>query len=278
MKKSIGFIFNILSYVIPKHVNAWVHHLFATPRKGKLSNDNLPQFIQKAKPGSFKYNGKDVITYTWNLTTNNELPILLLIHGWESNSARWEELVNYLGNNFQFVAFDAPSLGQSSGGNLSVKDYQNVIGLALNHFKPQMVVAHSLGAFSLHQQLARSTYPFVQKVVLMGCLDRFEGVVQLYFKMLGYAPKVQRNYVNYLSTLFQMPLGDYTSSKAALDVEQEILCIHDRDDDMIQYETTMSFHEVLKQRKNKVIVTGNIGHRLQHEVVFQSIQSFLQSQ
>ncbi len=275
MKKIIRAVINCVNLLFPQKATFWAHQLFATPRKGQLKSVELPLFLKKAKTIELQYKGKKVFCYEWNNNPQSNLPVLLLIHGWESNSARWEELVTHLGNHYCFIAFDAPSLGQSPGGNLSVKDYQNCINKILLHFRPTYIVAHSLGAFALYQQLALTNYAFVQKVVLLGCLDRFEIIVHQYFKMLGYSSKVCRQYQNYLSNLFEMPLSKYTSSEASAKVQNAILCIHDTDDEVIAYTDVKVFHQLLKQQQNQVVVTTSIGHRLQNPIVFKAIEEFL---
>lgn len=277
MKKIIGAVINSINFFVPQKATSLVHHLFATPRKGKLKEVDLPLFIKKSNTLKLRYKNKEVFCYEWKTNNQQNLATILLIHGWESNSARWEELVNYLGQNYRFIAFDAPSLGQSPGGGLSVKDYQNCIDLLINHFQPTYVVAHSLGAFALYQQLAATNYSSIQKVVLLGCLDRFEIIVNYYFSMFGYSSQLRQQYYQYLSSLFELPLSLYTSSEATSKVDKNILCIHDTDDEIIFYNDVVSFHQLLKAKQNHVIVTSGIDHRLQNPIVFKTIKEFLTS-
>lgn len=273
MEKVVGALVNLLSLYSMQSAVYWVHRLFATPRKGKLKPQQLPVFLQQAHVDFFWYKNEKVYTYQWNVEAKDK-PLLLLIHGWESNSARWEALYTYLGSTFRFVALDAPSLGMSKGKNLSVKNYQEVIALALNTFKPQFVVGHSLGAFALFQQLGEGNYPWIKKVVLMGAFDRFEVILSHYYNLLGYSKRLRGAYHHYIEHLINKPLSTYCSADAVPFVDSPVLCIHDRQDPQVSYEEAASFHRALLQKNNLVVSTTNLGHSLQDEAVFKTIQAF----
>ena len=274
MKKVVGAFVNLVSVFAMDTALRWVHGFFSTPRKGKLTVDHLPAFLKKAHRSFFWYQNEKVYTYQWN-NTLHDLPIVLLIHGWESNSARWEALYDYMGDQFHYVAVDAPSLGLSYGKNLSVQNYQEVIDLALQTFQPQFAIGHSLGAFALFQQLGLSTYPGLKKAVILGTFDRFEIVLSHYYHLLGYTKRIRSAYDTYLEQLFNKPLIDYCCTAAVPFVEVEVLCIHDLDDPQVSFEEAINFHQALKRKNNLVIPTSNLGHSLQDTSVYHAILSFL---
>lgn len=273
MEKGVGILVNLMSFFALNKAVYWVHKFFATPRNGKLNKQHLPLFLQKATPSFFIYKNEKVYTYQWNSQALDK-PLLLLIHGWESNSARWEALQTYLGSDFRYVAFDAPSLGQSYGRNLSVKNYQEVIDLAIEKFQPQGVIGHSLGAFTLFQQLSEQIYPSVEKVVIMGVFDRFEIILSHYFKLLGYNKRLIKAYRYHIEQWIGKPLAVYCSSKALETVDIPVLCIHDIQDPQVFYQETVHFHQALQAKNNRVVSTTGLGHSLQDEGVFETIQAF----
>ncbi|MGS4346877.1 alpha/beta hydrolase [Myroides odoratus] len=273
MEKVVGAWVNLISLGSMQTAVHWVHKLFATPRKGKLTPQQLPVFLQQAQLDFLIYKEEKVYTYQWNQTASDK-PLILLIHGWESNSARWEALVTYLGDDFRYVALDAPSLGRSAGKNLSVKNYQEVIDLALTSFNPQFVVGHSLGAFALFQQLGEGNYPALKKAVIMGAFDRFEVILTQYYNLLGYSKKVRAAYHHYIERLIHKPIASYCSSEAVPFVHLPVLCMHDQEDPQVSYQEAERFHQALLQQQNIVVSTTNLGHSLQDEVVFKTIQAF----
>lgn len=274
MEKVVGALINVVSLFSMPTALHWVHRLFSTPRKGKLNAKDLPLFLTQAHLGYFWYKKNKVYYYQWN-ATQTQLPLVLLIHGWESNSARWEALCTALDGQFRFVAVDAPSLGQSYGKNLSVKNYQEVIDIALHTFQPSFVIGHSLGAFALFQQLSETNYPWLKKAVILGAFDRFEVILSHYYHLLGYSKRVKEAYHSYIEHLINKPLIAYCSAEAVQFVDVEVLCIHDKEDPQVSYEEAQRFHQALLQKNNVVLSTENLGHSLQDETVFYTIQTFL---
>lgn len=274
MEKAVGTLVNLISLISINKAVYWAHKLFSTPRKGKLQAAHLPLFLQQATATTFRYQNEEVYTYQWNAQAIDK-PLLLLIHGWESNSARWEALQAYIGLSYRLVAFDAPSLGQSKGKNLSVKNYQEVIDLAIEHFQPQGIIAHSLGAFTAFQQLSVKAYPSVQKVVVLGSFDRFEQILSKYFTLLGYNRRVCQAYYQYIEALLGQPLLNYCSTQATKNIHIPILCIHDIADAQVSFQEATAFHKALQEKNNHVVTTTNLGHSLQDTFVFETIRAFL---
>ncbi len=273
MERAAGLFVNLISFFSINKALFFVHKFFTTPRKGKLKSTALPLFLQKATSDFFEYRGEKVFVYHWNYKEVSK-PLILLIHGWESNSSRWEQMQSYLGHDFRYIAFDAPSLGQSKGKDLNVKNYQEVIDLSIRQFQPHFVIGHSLGAFSLFQQLSCQKYSSVQKVVILGSFDCFEVVVNQYFKLLGYNKRIVNSYQGYLEQLIGKPLSFYSCSTALQKVDVPVLCVHDINDSQVFYDKTISFHQALKEKNSKVITTRDLGHSLQHSSVFKAIEEF----
>ena len=65
LTKSIGFYINILVYVNPVKASKLAFKLFSEPRDGRLSQQNLPVFLQIAKNETFIFNNQEFQSYTW---------------------------------------------------------------------------------------------------------------------------------------------------------------------------------------------------------------------
>ena len=92
MAKSIGLYISFLSYVWPKKATQLAYRFFSEPREGRLHPDDLPEILKKANRETLAVNNEYFEVYHWSGTKEP----LLLIHGWESNSSRWEPLLPYL--------------------------------------------------------------------------------------------------------------------------------------------------------------------------------------
>jgi len=139
-----GAYFNILALFSKKLAGEKAITVFSSPRKGKV----LPiqaSFLNKAEDIMIEVGGKQIQTYSWAGTKET----VLLLHGWESNSFRWRNLISFLRNaNFAIVAFDAPAHGNSSGSIFNVPLYAECAQHVLKHYKPTFMIGHSVGGMA----------------------------------------------------------------------------------------------------------------------------------
>ena len=150
--KSIGFYLNLLSYVNPRRASVIAYQFFSEPRKGKLTKENLPKFLQNTSTEIIGYNNHQIQIYKW-LGDDN---VILLVHGWESNASRWKKLLPFLHETGStIIAIDAPAHGLSSGKEFNVPQYAEFIHATIQKYHPKTIIAHSSGgaasAFYLHK-------------------------------------------------------------------------------------------------------------------------------
>lgn len=273
MIKGIGLLINVLSLLSLTKARDIAYKLFSTPRSGKIKKDQIPLFLSQSKRSSFVFNDLEIQCYQWN-SERTDLPLVMLFHGWESNTNRWEQMISYLGDDYQYICVDSMGLGLSDGKNLSVIDYSRLIDYCLSTYKPNYVVSHSLGSFALLYQLAQRSYPFIQKVILMGCLDRFQVVIDNYVGMLGYRTTLVKNLNEFLESLTHMSLSDYVSNQFIQNVSNDVLIIHDRSDVIVELKECMTFHNIAKEKGIEVFYTDDLGHSMQDPIVFQKVLNY----
>ena len=134
------------------------------PMQGRIIPKELPN-VAPEKTGTRKsVDNLNVKLYDWGGTGDTTL----LIHGWDSNSYRWYDMIDHLGReNHRFVALDAPYHGGSEGDHFNLLHFANMIDVALKTFEPTRIVAHSLGALSLAHLLQKKMYSRLEKLVLL---------------------------------------------------------------------------------------------------------------
>lgn len=273
MIKGIGLLINVLSLLSLKKARDIAYKLFSTPRTGKIKKSQIPLFLSQSRRSSFIFNGLEIQCYQWN-SEQADLPLVMLFHGWESNTSRWEAMITHLGDNYRYVCIDSMGLGLSEGSNLSVIDYSHLIDYALSKYKPTYVVSHSLGSFALLYQLSVSKYLFVDKVVLMGCLDCFDSVVNNYVQMLGYRTAIVNSLNVYLESLINMSMKNYASQHFINKVSNELLIIHDKDDTIVDLIECSTFHSIAQERGIELFYTEGLGHSVQHTKVYQKVLDY----
>ena len=96
------------------------------------------------------FEDKTIQTYIWK---GNDT-VLFLIHGWESNSARWKKALPYiLKSRYTVVAIDAPAHGLSSGKDFNAHKYTEFIHHVAKMYNPNILIGHSIGGKAcLHYQ------------------------------------------------------------------------------------------------------------------------------
>src|SRR6056300_562050 len=89
--KFFGNLINSIAFFCPAYAGQIAVKLFSTPRKGKLEPEQK-NYLKSASQNTLHYKDLNIKTYHWKGTKET----ILLVHGWESNSARWKELIALL--------------------------------------------------------------------------------------------------------------------------------------------------------------------------------------
>src|SRR5690606_32675566 len=118
---------------------------------------------------------------------------VLLVHGWESNSFRWRNLIQFLrANDFNILAFDAPAHGYSSGEYLHVPLYSECVLHMLEKHRPKHLVGHSVGGMTALYTQYRNPENSVEKIVTIGAPAEFHEIMEHFRLLLNLGPRVMR--------------------------------------------------------------------------------------
>lgn len=269
--KIIGNSLNTISYIAPKYASKKALNLFATPRKGRVL-ENQKAFLETAKNLDLEYNKLNISTYLWEGTGAT----ILLAHGWESNTQRWEKLIKELiALNYTIVALDAPAHGASGGKQFNAIVYSECINIVAKHYKPQVIIGHSVGGMST--ALYQHTYKnkTIDKLVLLGAPSEFTGVFERYVEMMGYNKKIENGLNNLVVERFNKLPSYFSIAEFAKTINTKTLIIHDVEDKIIPF----SDAEQIAENHNNVdfIPTKGYGHGLRNEVVNKHVIDFIKS-
>jgi len=270
LAKSIGFYINVLSFVAPKKAVQKAYAIFSTPRKGKIQIDTIPEVLNSAEAVAFDFEDKTIQTYIWK---GNET-VVFLIHGWESNSARWKKALPYiLKSGYTIVAIDAPAHGLSSGKDFNAHKYTEFIHHVAKMYNPNILIGHSIGGKAcLHYQTIHKNNN-VEKIVVLGAPSDFKAIFENYVSLLGLNTKVNRELVNYYKENFNLSNKEIEGPIFSNDSNLKGLIAHDIEDSVV------SFAEAKKNsnawKKALFIETKGLGHSMNDEVLFEKISSFI---
>ncbi len=269
--KIIGSSFNALSYVAPRYTSGKALNLFATPRKGRIKPKQVA-FLNSAKQQNLKYENTTIATYHWEGSGGT----VLLVHGWESNTHRWEGLIEKLkGSDYNIVSLDAPAHGATSGTQFNAVLYSECINVVVNHFNPEMIIGHSVGGMATGFFQYKYQNKLVQKLILLGAPALFTDVFKRYIDMMGYNKRIEKGLNKLIEKNFHKQASYFSLSDFAKTIDTKTLVVHDTEDKIIPYNDA----ELIAKNHNNAefVTTSGFGHGLRSDVVYKHILDFISS-
>ncbi len=272
LPRIIGTQINVMSWVAPKKAGRKAFDLFCTPRKGKLRPRD-EQYLATAEDNLQidTPHGK-IQTYSWNNTGEQTV---LLMHGWESNSARWRFLITQLlEQNYRVVAMDAPAHGQSEGTLFHMPKYAETIHDVMQHYQVDHMVGHSVGGMATMYYLSNNDYPDISSVIIMGAPGEFEPILKQFFTFLRLSGRSRKVIYRFFERKFGHHPSYFSIDTYGKDLSIPVLVIHDKHDKVIPFKASSSYMKKLEDVQ--LMRTQKLGHSLQDQAVFEKILHFFE--
>lgn len=269
--RTIGSSVNFIGFFNTVLAGKIAFYLFAKPRKGKPSLSQN-EFLNSSDKTFIENTPHHIPVYTWNIKGTKTI---LLIHGWESNSARWQPLIQKLrALNFKVIAIDAPAHGNSKYKSFNAILYAQHINKTIKAYSPYCIIGHSVGGMASVLALNSLSDHDIKKMILMGTPNKFEDIIATYTKTLNYSPSVKKGLDNYILKRFgQYPRGFYTA-KFTENITVNTLLIHDRKDKIIPFSDLAPIENGFIHAKS--YATVGLGHKLKHEKIWEICLNFIQ--
>ncbi len=270
IKKAIGLYINILSFTHPKSAARLAYKFFSEPRDGRLLKENLPGILQEANAEMITHNDLIFQAYTWQGNSHT----ILLIHGWESNTSRWEQLLYYLkSSGSTIIALDAPAHGLTSGSEFNIPRYAQFVDVMVSRFRPQVMIGHSLGgATALYYQ---SHFPndSIKKMIILGAPCDLDTLLNNYRSMLGLNSKVFHMLKKHFLKHFRIRTKEFSGSLFASKIKIEGLLAHDKDDDIVSYREGEKIAKAWPGAE--FVTTRGLGHSMHGEALYRKIYHYI---
>ncbi|MDP5045474.1 MAG: alpha/beta hydrolase [Leeuwenhoekiella sp.] len=269
LPKILGNYVNTLALVSPQAAAKKAFKIFSKPRRGRIGPHH-EDFLKPNLEPALQIDELSIQPYKWS---GGEKTILL-VHGWESHTHRWKEMIVRLkSENYTIIAFDAPAHGYSTGKYLYVPIYDQVLTAILDKYQPDYMIGHSIGGMTvLFNQSQKSTFK-PKKLVVLGAPDRLESILTDYQKILNLSDRVMNALENYFLKRFNFKTTDFSSSVFAKNIETPALIIHDKDDTITPASGSKSIHATYKN--SEYIETKGLNHSLYDTKVNDQIVDFL---
>jgi len=267
--KTIGKTLNATSVIAPRYASKKALNLFATPRKGRYTKAQ-EAVLDDAVAETLRFENLNIATYRWQGRNKT----VLLAHGWESNASRWNYLLDDLkAEDYTIIALDAPAHGKSDGKQFNALLYSECINMVAQHFKPEVLIGHSVGGMASVFALHNHDLPSVEKLISLGAPAHFTGVFSRYKTMMGFNKKVSDGLDKIVLDRFNNPVDYFSAANFTSDFSIEGLIIHDKKDVIIPYEDALLFKNRFKNAK--LISTTGFGHGLKDVSLTPKIIKFI---
>ncbi|MGM0636052.1 MAG: alpha/beta hydrolase [Bacteroidota bacterium] len=270
LPRIIGLQINSIYAVNKKKAVIKVYRIFCTPRGGRIKPHHQ-EFLNPARVTKFTQGSLQLQTYHWK----NDGPTVLLVHGWDSNTHRWKNLILKLQKkNFNVVAFDAPAQGYSDGKVLNVPLYAKCIQKIIQLYQPKYAIGHSMGGMSIFFNEYLHPKSSIKKIVSLGAPSEMEKIILDLQQIMRLNNKLMNDVEDYFENKFGYRFGDFSTAKFAQKVEKEVFVIQDKYDKIVPFRAGVAIHNSLKN--SKFLETEGAGHSLNTDKIHHKIISFLE--
>ncbi|MDW5287699.1 alpha/beta hydrolase [Formosa sp. PL04] len=269
--KSVGNYLNLLSYISKPYAANKALNLFTKPRKGRILEWQI-DFLDTAFNEELSYDNTPIMTYRWLGTKDT----ILLAHGWESNSHRWKPLIlDLIKKGYSVVALDAPAHGRSGSKEFNALLYAEYINVVAKRFKPQIIIAHSVGGMAATVFQNKYQTQSLEKLILLGAPSEFKDIISRYVHMLGYNNRISLQLNKTILKRFGVLPNTFSTAQILNSVKTKGLIIHDKLDTIIPYNDALLINNGFKN--STLISTEGLGHSLNDASVRDHIYDFLEN-
>ncbi|NJC27126.1 alpha/beta fold hydrolase [Neolewinella antarctica] len=249
------------------------YYLLTNPRR--IPDDpGTDEFIKDAEAETIHLLGNDIRAYHWPGTG----PSVLLLHGWESSTARWHALFPLLrDNNFDVYAIDAPAHGRSGGKQFTILLYTQILQAYSEHlgFAPDIWIGHSGGGMASIYYNSQPEYTFRPKeMVCMAVPGELENFIDKFCDFVGANARVKYGIEQRFVKNLQARFSDVNFKEFVKKVKIPGLIIHDEEDDVAPIEGARTMHE--NWLGSRLVTTQGCGHSLTGGLVPVLVLGYLQ--
>jgi len=269
LPKFYGLALNFQALFSKKVAGKNAFQVYCTIRKG----ETLPfqeTFLNNAKYEVVQTNNLEIQTYHWHGSGEK----VLLVHGWESNSYRWHELIEKLQEaDFDIFAFDAPGQGNSSGEILHHPLYEKTLQHIKQKYNPSSLIGHSMGGMTIMYNQHLNPDLTVKKIITIASPSEYVDLMRYYKELLSLSSRVISAIEDYIKSQLGFTFQELSTSEFAKDNTKTGLLIHDKEDPVAPYWCSELVHANWKN--SKFITTKGLGHSIQDSTVNDQIVDFL---
>ena len=233
--------FRLLSAVAPDLAAKKAALLFQRAQKRKFRAPERVFYAEhSAQPLS--YRGGELPIFEWG---NPNAPLILLVHGWNSNAGSMSGIGNRLvAEGYRVIAMDLPGHGLSEARYTNLLEMQRAMQALFDTLgdTPFSIVSHSFGSAVSSFALAESGVK-ADKLIFLTSPNRMEAVFEDYQQLIGLGKKAFTKLLNIVGHILRRPIQEATVTNFLKHAEYtSLLLIHDRSDKVIPFDYAVDIY------------------------------------
>lgn len=185
--------------------------------------------------------------------------VLWLVHGWQSHSSRFSKTIELgIANGFKVIAWNGPAHGKSQGRRTNLAEFTRALLKDINAYesKISVLIGHSFGAAA--SAYASSLGAKVDNLVLLAAPANARDVFERFWDYIGLETKSRQIFATKTQREMLAELEDMSLDNFVEKLSQNILLIHDEDDQIIPYSDAKRVAEQCS--RVSLHTTNGLGH------------------
>ncbi|MEM7085672.1 MAG: alpha/beta hydrolase [Bacteroidota bacterium] len=268
--RTVGKFINITAILFPKWNGAYCFNLLCKVKRVGISEKGR-QFFDEGETVFLDADGHSAVLHQWGVGKKK----ILLLHGWLSNSQRWNTYVAQLDlNEYQVFALDAPGHGMAKGNHLNLEIYRKALMQSMERIGPiDTLVCHSFGSLvGGYAYLYNANIP-VKSFVIMGSPSGIDAIFTYSKTALGLSAKAIANLELKINSVLKLPHYTISMSQFFQKVERPVLVIHEVSDRITPIEPIRMASE--KRKEIRTFFTQGQDHNLKGEETLNRVIQFI---
>jgi pimeloyl-ACP methyl ester carboxylesterase len=182
----------------------------------------------------------------------------LLVHGWSGNAGQMSSFVEPLRRaGFHVVAVDLPAHGQTEGHFATVPSMAEAVLAVGRRLRPEVVVAHSLGATATTLALAKGLRP--ERVALLAPPIALPPYLEQFTRAVGLSEALRERLVARVETMIGAPITSLDLRAHAPSLgDVRALVVHDESDRVVPVASSQEL--TAGWPGARLVVTGGLSH------------------
>jgi pimeloyl-ACP methyl ester carboxylesterase len=239
----VQFYFRMFSFLWPARAGAQAFRLFQKTRKLPMKAGEL-EFYSQAKKFEITHPGENILAYEMG---DPQGPLVLLVHGWESNAGSMGAIARILAYmNFRVVALDLPAHGHSHLTHTNLRECREALRALVYHLQPTepfSVVTHSFGSAVTTYALSGSDY-VIDQFVMLTSPNRLIEVFDQFRQQINLGRKAYQYVLARAGELLQEPIEKVSVETKLQQLNyRKLTILHDLHDKVLPYSYSLQIRD-----------------------------------